>query len=105
MAVNLRIGPDAARGPAVEFFLDGRPVRAFQGETIAAASMAAGERTLRATGAQGKPRGYYCGMGVCWECAVWVEGTGIVQACRFPAEQDLQVRRLTGAGFGLARDA
>ncbi len=97
MVEGLRIEEDMTRGPAIEFSLDDHPVRAFLGETIAAALLASGVRVLRTTGILADPRGYYCGMGVCWECAIWVEGKGVVQACRMLAEQGLQVRRLTGA--------
>lgn len=88
---DLRIDRDATRGPAVTFSVDGGPVLAFMGDTIATALLASGPRPLRTTGSPAEPRGYFCGMGICWECAVWVAGIGNVRACRQPVEQGMEV--------------
>jgi hypothetical protein len=89
--------PDPARIPGIErgapytFEFDGRAVEAHEGESLAAALLAAGLRATRSSAMRGEPRGYFCGMGVCWECVVEVEGMGLVRACRFPAAADLRV--------------
>ena len=57
----------------------GRTLTAFAGESLAAALMNAGELALRTT-AQGDARGLYCGMGVCGECSVVVDGL-VSRAC------------------------
>ena len=98
---RLRLDAGLARGDAFEFFVDDAPVRAFRGETIAAALLAHGRRTLRLTAKSAQPRGYYCGMGVCWECVMWVDGKGAVQSCRVAAESGLSVR--TFVGHSIAR--
>ena len=41
-AKTMRIGPLSDRGEPVEIILDGDPVQAYSGETVAAALMAAG---------------------------------------------------------------
>ena len=92
-----RLDTGLDRGEAFEFLADGVSVRAFAGETIAAALLAHCRRTLRLTAKAGAPRGYYCGMGVCWDCAMWVEGKGTVQACRTPATPGMKVSTLQGA--------
>jgi len=61
----------AGAGFGLQF--DGRTIRAFPGETLAAALLAAGELALRHTEA-GDERGVWCGMGVCGECSVLVDG-------------------------------
>src|SRR5918996_1565303 len=45
-----------ARGPEIELIVDGHPLRAFQGESVAAALLAAGKRALRTTSRTGDPR-------------------------------------------------
>jgi len=60
--------------------VDGRAIAAHDGQTIAAALMAAGRRVFRHTHT-GQPRGLYCGMGVCFECAVTVDGVAGQRAC------------------------
>jgi succinate dehydrogenase/fumarate reductase-like Fe-S protein len=78
------------------FFVDAEPVPACAGETIATALLAAGARTLRRTAKRREPRGLYCVMGVCWECAVLVHGR-TVRACVTPAEPGLPVETLRGS--------
>lgn len=60
-------------GPPFRFRFDGREVEAYSGETIAAALVSANIWGLRIT-RSGKPRGLFCGMGVCGECSVLVDG-------------------------------
>ncbi|GLW08336.1 proline dehydrogenase [Microtetraspora sp. NBRC 13810] len=68
-------------GPAFEFTLDGRPVPAVPGQTIGAALHAAGIRSWRTTRFGGRPRGLYCGIGVCFDCLVTVNAATSLRAC------------------------
>jgi len=74
----------------IELLVDGAPVSAPAGQSIAAALLAAGRRTLRA-GPAGAPRGVYCGIGVCQECRVHVDGRGVVRACVTPVAAGMRV--------------
>jgi glycine/D-amino acid oxidase-like deaminating enzyme len=67
-------------GRPVNFSYDGQTLQAQEGETIAAALVANGIRTLRHTKG-GQRRGLYCGMGACQECLVTVDGVGSQRAC------------------------
>ncbi len=78
------------------FFVDGEPVEACAGETIGGALLVAGRRTIRRAVKRDDGRGLYCVMGVCWECAVLVEGR-TVRACLVPASPGLSVETLRGA--------
>ena len=57
----------------VRFTFDGRPIAAHRGDTIAAALLRAGLRRLRAAPVDGGPRGMFCCMGLCQDCAVLVD--------------------------------
>lgn len=81
----------------LRFRFNGQDISAHPGETIASALMRAGVQVLRHTRIEDQPRGYFCGMGICWECAVFVEGTGVVRSCGEPA-RDGMVIRLAEAG-------
>ena len=61
--------------------VDGRPVAAAAGQTVAAVLLAQGIRQFRRTATRGEPRGVFCGMGVCYECLVTVDGVPNVRAC------------------------
>lgn len=81
-----------ARGPAFTFDFDGAAVTAHPGETVGAALLAAGIRSLRTTRVDGRPRGLWCGIGACFDCLVVVEGEGTVRACLAPARPGTRVR-------------
>lgn len=97
MTTTYKLHHRASSSPAFEFTLDERTVSAFPGQTVAAALLVAGDPVTRTTARRDEPRGYYCGMGVCWDCAVWVEGRGTVRACRTEVEPGMRVRRFHGA--------
>ena len=73
-----------------ELTVDGEPLRAPAGQSLAAALLAAGRAVLR-TSPSGTPRGLYCGIGVCQECRVHVEGLGVVRACVTPEASGMRV--------------
>jgi predicted molibdopterin-dependent oxidoreductase YjgC len=83
--------PEVQRGRRIQIQVDGKPVEAFEGETVATALLAAGIHTFRLSRKYKEPRGIYCGMGVCYECLVTIDGTHALQACLTPAADGMQV--------------
>ncbi len=71
--------------------VDGAPMPAREGQTIAAALLAAGRSLLRHT-QSGAPRGIFCGMGVCFDCLVTVDGLTDQRACITPVRPGMQVQ-------------
>lgn len=67
------------------------PVR--PGQTVAAALAASGVRELRQTrrGLDGEERGIFCGMGVCQDCLVTVDGVPNSRACMTKAAPGMAV--------------
>ena len=57
-----------------------------------------GSRALRNTRKEGKPRGLFCGIGVCYDCLVVVDGRANVRACMTRAVPDMKVRTQQGIG-------
>ena len=90
---NLRIQKGISRGPAFQIEVDGQTIAAYPGETIATALIAAGHRLIRYSSIAGEPRGLNCGMGVCFECLVTVNGHPDLRACITPAHPGDQVER------------
>lgn len=64
---------------------DGRPIPVVPGQTIGAALTAAGIRSWRTTRLAGRPRGLFCGIGICFDCLVTVNGRPSVRACLIEA--------------------
>ena len=83
--------PVVARGAPIELLVDGEVVRAYLGETIAGALVAAGRQVIRYAPRTGTPRGVFCGIGVCFECVVTVEGMGRVRSCMVTVQPGMRV--------------
>ncbi|WP_431126360.1 (2Fe-2S)-binding protein [Variovorax paradoxus] len=54
--------------------VDGQPVRVKAGSSVAAALRVAGGIGAARTSVTGQPRAPFCGMGVCQECRVRIDG-------------------------------
>jgi len=93
-----RLDAGIERGPAIRIVVDGRDVDAFEGESVAAALFAAGQRTLRTTAGLRAPRGVYCGIGLCFDCVMTIDGRPNVRACRTPVRDGLRVETQSGDG-------
>lgn len=91
---TLRIGNAVTRGPGISFFIDGQPVQAFEGESVAAALYASGRRTLRNSPRAELPRGVFCMMGSCQECLVWA-GAKKLPSCQLRVTAGLVVETLS----------
>jgi predicted molibdopterin-dependent oxidoreductase YjgC len=89
------------RGEPIDLLVDGEVIKAYAGETIAGALTAAGRRVFRHTEGTGAPRGVFCGIGICFDCLVTVEGMGRVRSCMVPVQPGMRVS-LHGPGV-LAR--
>ena len=68
----------------------GRPIAALPGDSIADCLVRAGVLATRST-SSGAPRGVFCGIGVCHDCLVTVDGVRNVRACMTPAVPGLSV--------------
>jgi D-hydroxyproline dehydrogenase subunit gamma len=99
--VRLHLEHGLERGEAVELMLDGHPVIGYEGESIAAVLLSEGHVSTRTTRG-GAPRGVFCGMGVCFDCLVVVDGIPNTRACATWARAGMDVRRQ--AGFGPPRE-
>jgi NADPH-dependent 2,4-dienoyl-CoA reductase/sulfur reductase-like enzyme len=95
---DLRIQSGITRGKEVEIFVNGQPVRAFEGETIGAVLAAAGIREFRRTEQLQDPRGLYCCMGTCHGCLVTVNSQPNVKACVTPVQTGQQIKLQEGYG-------
>lgn len=91
-----RIARGVIRGRRFEIEVDGEPVAAFEGETVASAILASGRPILRFTNRRGEPRGIFCGMGVCFDCVMTVDGIPNVRTCVTPAEPGMKVQTQRG---------
>lgn len=95
---HLRVGT-VTRGREIEIVVDGRPVRAYEGETVAAALIAAGQISLRTTARRAEPRGLYCGIGLCFDCVMTIDGQPNVRVCQASVRSGMRVDSQSGNGI------
>lgn len=81
------------RGKRVSLRVDGRSITAYSGETVFAALTAEGIKALRhpSKGQAESARGGLCGMGVCQECRVTIDGMPDRRACMTAVREGMEV--------------
>lgn len=74
----------------VRVMVNGVPVAVRSGCTVAAAIMIAGQTALRRS-VTGESRGPLCGMGICFECRVTVDGMPHTRSCQMLCRDGMEV--------------
>ena len=82
----------SGREGAVSFTFDGRKIECDAGVSVAAALSNEGEFHLRTSG-EDDQRGVFCGMGVCQECRVTIDGVHGLRACMTSVRPGMAVQR------------
>jgi hypothetical protein len=95
-----RVDKSVDRGQQFEIVVDGEKVVACEGETVGAALLAAGRKTLRYTEKKEQPRGIFCGIGLCQECRMVINGIPNTQACQTLATPGCRVETQHGNALG-----
>jgi predicted molibdopterin-dependent oxidoreductase YjgC len=90
---------------AVTITFEGAAVRAREGDSVAAALLAAGHLVFRETPVSGAPRGPFCMMGACFDCLVEIDSQPARQACMVRVAEGMRVRRQHGAADYAAAEA
>lgn len=84
------------KGRPVTFTFDGKELKGFEGEPIAAALKANGVMVHRYTKKQHKPRGIFCAIGRCTDCVMVVDNVPNVRTCITPLKEGMDVRTQYG---------
>jgi hypothetical protein len=80
---------DVERGSALEIHVDGCPIPAFAGESVATALLTAG--ILSCQNYDGRPLGVFCNIGQCYSCLMTIDGVSGVRACQISVRPGLKV--------------
>ena len=83
--------PRPSGSATVDVTVDGETVQAYPGETVATVLLATGRQTFRQTDHLHAPRGLFCGMGVCFDCLVTIDGQANVRACMTPVRAGMVI--------------
>jgi len=71
--------------------VNGKTVSVMAGTVVAAAVAQAGQTRFRRS-VRGEARGPLCGMGICMECRVSINGQAHVRSCQIVCEEAMEVR-------------
>jgi predicted molibdopterin-dependent oxidoreductase YjgC len=85
--------PESTR---VTIYIDGAPVMAESGESIAAVLLRQSDIWARVTPVTESKRGPYCMMGACFDCLAEVDGASSVQTCLTPVRNGMRIVRQLG---------
>src|SRR5690349_9004108 len=82
---------DPRFAPDCTIQVDGRPLRARAGESVALALLAAGRPLVARSAKYHRPRGAFCLAGSCHQCLARVAGVQNVRTCLAPCRDGLTV--------------
>jgi D-hydroxyproline dehydrogenase subunit gamma len=71
--------------------VNGMPVTVPAGSMVAAAVLQAGIVSFRRS-LSGEPRGPLCGMGICFECRLTINGEAYCRSCQTPCQNGMDIR-------------
>lgn len=74
---------------SITLTVDGATVRVTRGTTVAAAALMASPQAR--TSVHGEPRAPLCGMGICFECRVAINGVPHQRSCQILCAPGMQV--------------
>jgi aerobic-type carbon monoxide dehydrogenase small subunit (CoxS/CutS family) len=85
----------AAAATSLEIVVNGQPVRTTDATTVLSALLNAGALAVRRS-VGGSDRGPLCGMGICHECRVTIDGVPHQRACLILAKPGMVISIETG---------
>lgn len=80
------------------FTFDGRRIPFTPGESVGAALTAVGVHAWRRTRVHGRPRGLFCGIGICFDCLIVADDIPNERACLLIAQAGMTVSTQEGTG-------
>jgi hypothetical protein len=89
--MGLRLNRGVIRGKEIEFYVNGRLIIAYEGETIGTALIAAGHWPCQLDAQTGQAMGIFCNVGACHSCVMTVNGKRNVRVCVTPVTPGLRV--------------
>lgn len=75
----------------VKLTINGQPSQVPAGSTVAAAILRTGLTTFRRS-VTGEARAPLCGMGICYECRVTINGQAHARSCQIVCAEGMEVR-------------
>jgi predicted molibdopterin-dependent oxidoreductase YjgC len=74
----------------INLLVNGRVIAAPPGSSVAAAMLSSGITTFRCS-VSGEPRAPLCGMGICFECRVTIDGQDHARSCQITVRDGMVI--------------
>lgn len=84
------LGPLKER-EVVEIIYNGKKLKSYKGDSVASALIANGVLKFRESSKIGESRGYFCGIGLCTDCMMKVNGIRNVRTCITEVKENMIV--------------
>jgi len=78
-------------GKEIKIKINGKETTACQGDTVLASLVACGHKVLKKSRQLNENRGPLCGMGVCYECQVTIDGLPNQRACMAEVKNEMMI--------------
>jgi sarcosine oxidase subunit alpha len=75
----------------ITFTFNGQELFGVEGQSVAAALIANEKRITRRTRHEEKARGIFCGIGVCYDCLITIDGQKNLRSCITALRQGMVV--------------
>jgi predicted molibdopterin-dependent oxidoreductase YjgC len=82
----------------IPILFNGETIMVAGGQSVGAALLAAGQRITRTTRFASKPRGMFCGIGICFDCIATINGLTNQRACLTTVEEGMTIQTQLGSG-------
>ncbi len=79
----------------ISFTFNGVAVQCEVGQSIAAAVIDSGTLALRKTRFGDEPRSIFCGIGICFDCVVVIDGVANQRSCLIEAKADMNIESIS----------
>lgn len=85
------------RGEPIHVTIDGHAAEAYAGETVATVLLANGNTIFQQDENAHAPRCLFCGMGLCFNCLVTIDGLPNIRACVTPVAAGMVIETVGGS--------
>ena len=75
----------------ISFTFNGETFDGEPGQTVAAVLIKSGNRVLRSTRFGGEERSIFCGIGICFDCVVTINGISNQRSCLVEISEGMKV--------------
>jgi predicted molibdopterin-dependent oxidoreductase YjgC len=82
----------------IQILLNDETIMVAGGQSIGALLLELDQRITRTTRFASKPRGMFCGIGICFDCLITINGVTNQRACLTTVEEGMTIQTQLGSG-------